>query len=62
MHWRTRLDGDAVIMRAQFQDSDLSQAGLRQLIATVLGVPIASVTSAQTTATYATIASTIFTM
>ena len=62
MHWRSRLDGDAVIMRAMFNDSDLTTNGLRQLLATALGVPPAQITAAQTSTTYATIPSTVLTM
>lgn len=62
MHWRTRLDGDAVIMRALFNDTDINGSGLRSLLATALGVPPAQVTSANTSVTYLTVASVILTM
>jgi hypothetical protein len=62
MHWRTRLDGDAVLMRSLFNDSDMTMAGLRQLIATALTVPIATVTSATAGVTYSAVASAIVTI
>jgi len=62
MHWRTRLDGEAVIMRAQFQDADMTMAGLRRLLADTLGIPVAQVTSATAAVTYRTIPSAIVTM
>lgn len=62
MHWRSRLDGDAVIMRAQFNDSDLTTAGLRQLLASALGVTLDKITATQASVTYATLASTLITM
>lgn len=62
MHWRGRADGNATIMRASFQESDLTTNGLRTLLATALGVPVAQVTAATSSITYQTIASTIVTM
>jgi hypothetical protein len=62
MHWRQRLDTDATLMRAQFQDGDMTTAGLRQLIARALGVPLAQVTAAQSSVTYQTTPSLIITM
>jgi hypothetical protein len=62
MHWRSRLDGDAVIMRALFQDSDVTGAGLRSLLATALGIPAAQVASATTTFKYKDIPSVLLTM
>ena len=49
-------------MRASFQESDLTTNGLRALLATALGVPVANVTAATSSVTYQTIASTIVTM
>lgn len=62
MHWRSRADGDAVIMRALFNESDLTTNGLRALLATVLAVPVAQITAATSTQTYKTIPSTIVLM
>lgn len=62
MHWRTRLDGDAVIMRSSFNESDLTTNGLKQLLATVLGVPAAQITATSTTQTYNTVPSTLVRM
>jgi hypothetical protein len=62
MHWRGRLDGNATIMRSQFNDADLTPAGLRQLLATALGVPLAQVTSTTASQTFGTIPSTIVLM
>jgi hypothetical protein len=62
MHWRPRLDGNATLMRAQFQDGDMTVAGLRQLLATSLGVPVAQITSANSNVTYKTTPSLIITM
>jgi hypothetical protein len=62
MHWRTRLDGDAVLMRSLFNDADMTMAGLRGLIATALQVPIATVTSATAGVTYSSVPSAIVTI
>ena len=62
MHWRTRLDGDAVLMRSSFQESDLTTNGLRQLLATALHVPLAQIAAAQSSVTYKITPSTILTM
>lgn len=48
MHSRTRLDNDAVIFRARFQDGALTVANLRQFLATTFGVPVAQITAATT--------------
>lgn len=62
MHWRTRVDGDAVLMRAAFQETDMTTNGLRQLLATVLAIPVAQVAAAVSTVTYKSMASSIVTM
>jgi hypothetical protein len=62
MHWRTRLDGNAVIFRALFQDSDLTVANLRQFIANVFSVPVAQVTATNSSTTFKTLPSPVITM
>ncbi len=62
MHWRPRMDGDATLMRASFQDGDMTAAGLRQLLAVALGVPAPQITSANSSVTYKTTPSLIVTM
>ncbi len=62
MHWRTRLDGDAVIFRALFDDNDLTVANLRQFIANVFGVPVAQVTANAASVTFKTVPSPVLTM
>jgi hypothetical protein len=62
MHWRTRLDGDAVLMRALFNDSDLTTAGLKQLLATALGVNVATITATTSRQTFGTLPSQIVLM
>jgi len=62
MHWRGRLDGNATIMRAQFQDADITTAGLKQLLATALGVSVATITATTSSQTFGTVPSTIVLM
>jgi len=62
MHWRRRLDGDATIMRAQFNDADLTTAGLKQLLATALGVSVVTITATTSSQTFGTVPSTIVLM
>jgi hypothetical protein len=62
MHWRGRLDGNATIMRSQFNDADLTTAGLRQLLATALGVSVTQIKSTTSSQTFGTIPSTIVLM
>jgi hypothetical protein len=62
MHWRVRLDGDAVIFRARFQDGDLTTANLRQFLANAFSVPVAQISSAATSTTFKTLPSPILTM
>lgn len=62
MHWRVRLDGEAVIFRARFQDGDLTTANLRQFLANVFGVAVAQITANTTSATFKTLPSPVLTM
>lgn len=62
MHWRTRLDGDAVLMRSLFNDSDLTTNGLKQLLATVLAIPIEQITATTSTQIFKSVPSTIVLM
>lgn len=62
MHWRVRLDSDAVIFRARFQDGALTVANLRQFLATTFGVPVAQVSAATTQQTFAVRPSPIVTL
>ncbi len=62
MHSRVRLDGDAVIYRARFQDADLTTLNLRQFIANVFSVAVVNVTAATTSTTFLTLPSPIVTL
>lgn len=62
MHWRVRLDNDAVIFRARFQDGALTVANLRNYLANVFGVPVAQVSAATTQQTFAARPSPIVTL
>jgi len=45
-HWRIRLDNNAVIFEASFNDDDWTVEGIKNKIATILGVNASLVTSA----------------
>ena len=62
MHSRVRLDNDAVIFRARFQDNDLTTNSLRQFLATTFGVAIGQITAGNTSTTFKTLPSPIVTM
>lgn len=62
MHWRVRLDGDAVIFRARFQDGDLTTANLRQFLANAFSVPVAQITSNVGSVTFLSLPSPVVTM
>jgi hypothetical protein len=62
MHWRVRLDGDAVIFRARFQDGDLTTANLRQFLANAFGVAVTQISAATTSTTFRALPSPILTM
>lgn len=62
MHWRIRLDNNAAIFRARFQDGDLTTNNLRQFIANVFAVALAQVTNTNTSATFLTLPSPIVTL
>ncbi len=42
-HWRTRLDGDAVIYESKFDTSEVSIAAFKQLLADEFGVDVADI-------------------
>ena len=62
LHSRIRLDGDAVIYRARFQDNDLTTLNLRQFIANVFSVAVVNITAATTSTTFLTLPSPIVTL
>ncbi len=62
MHSRVRLDNDAVIFRARFQDGDLTTVNLRQFLANTFSIALASVTAVTTSTTFLTLPSPIVTM
>lgn len=62
MHMRPRLDNDAAIFRARFQDADLTTATLRQYLANVFNVAVAQVTAATATTTFKTLPSPVVTI
>lgn len=43
LHWRTRLDGDAVIYESMFDTEEVSIAAFKQLLADEFGVLIADI-------------------
>jgi hypothetical protein len=54
MHWRVRLDNDAVIFRARFQDNDLTTVNLRQFLANTFSVALANISAGTTSTTFGT--------
>lgn len=62
MHYRVRLDNDAVIFRARFDEAALTVAALRGYVANVFGVAVAQVTNANTSQTFATTPTPIVTL
>jgi hypothetical protein len=62
MHWRVRLDNDAVIFRARFQDNDLTTVNLRQFLANTFSVALANISAGTTSTTFGTRPSPIITM
>lgn len=48
-HWRVRLDNDALIFEALFDDALLTVAAITTRLATIFGVPAAQITSVVTT-------------
>jgi len=62
MHWRVRLDNDAVIFRARFQDGDLTTLNLRQFLANVFSLPVANITANTGSVTFLTLPSPVITM
>lgn len=62
MHSRVRLDNDAIIFRALFQDTDLTTLNLRQFLANVFSVPVAQISAGVTSTTFAVLPSPVLTM
>lgn len=62
MHRRVRIDGDAVLFRARFQDNDLTTANLRQFLANAFGVAVAQITATNNPQTFAVLPSPVLTM
>lgn len=62
MHWRVRLDNNAVIYRARFQDGDLTTTNLRQFIANVFSVAVAQVTAGTGSVTFLALPSPVVTL
>lgn len=62
MHWRVRLDNDAVIFRARFQDGDLTTGNLRQFLANTFSVPVAQITANVGSTTFLSLPSPVVTM
>lgn len=52
-HWRTRLDGDAVIYESRFDTEEVSIAAFKQLLADEFNVPIEDIQSEPSSASYA---------
>lgn len=62
MHWRVRLDNDAVIFRARFQDNDLTTNNLRQFLANTFGVALAQISASTGSVTFLSRPSPVVTM
>lgn len=62
LHRRTRTDNDAVIYRARFQDNDLTTVNLRQFLANVFSLSLASISAVTTNTTFLTVPSPVITM
>lgn len=58
-HWRVRLDGNAVIFCAAFDDSTITVDAFAQFLATIFSISVGSITTATTTPTFNTIPSTV---
>lgn len=54
-HWRVRLDDDAVIFEAEFDDANFTVTALRTRLAAIFGVSLAQVTNATTTPSVGTV-------
>lgn len=61
IHWRVRLDGNAGIYQALYDEDDLSIAAFKAQLAAAFGVAIGTITHAVTTPTFGTRASTVVT-
>lgn len=56
-HWRIRLDNDAIIFEASFDESNLTIAAIKARLATIFGVAVGTIThSTSQNATYGLIA------
>jgi hypothetical protein len=51
-HMRVRLDNNAAIFEAEFDDSELTIANFKQLLANAFGVAVGTITNANTTNAY----------
>ena len=60
-HWRFRLDNNAGIFEAQFDDTNLTVAKFKARLATLFGVSVDDITTNSTQQTYETIATDIAT-
>jgi len=52
-HWRTRLDGDAVIYESNFDASEVTVAEFKALLAAEFGVPVEDILDTQSSESYA---------
>jgi hypothetical protein len=53
MQFRARLDNNAALFEARFNDANLTVAALKQFLADAFGVPVANITNVNTSATFA---------
>lgn len=53
-HWRVRPDADAAIFEALFDEDTLTIAAIKQRLATIFGVTVASISHAVTTPSFST--------
>lgn len=54
-HWRVRLDNDAVLFEAEFDDANFTITALRTRLAAIFAVPLAQVTNTTTTPAVGTV-------
>lgn len=51
-HWRVRLDGDAVIFEAQYDDSDWTLDSMKQKLADIFGVSVSNIDASSQSTSY----------
>jgi hypothetical protein len=62
MQFRPRLDNNAAIFEARFNDANLTVAALKQFLADAFAVPVANISNVNTSVTFARLPSPIVTL